>query len=211
MVVAGAVPNLAHLAAYCRNRTDDPKACDAVPADSSSSGTVMGKPADVLPLKAIVLMEPFLALFDKDGLKSVEMPALLYRAQQSDLAAEGTIFALAAGLPRAPQQETTTGGHCVRVVCRVIGSGIIAPRRSNSAHFSSTVARHYRAKPRARGLASPAKACGVTPGCIPCRYEPAPRSPGPPERTTASGDGRSPASPGNVFVSIASFRQEVRR
>ena len=35
LIVAGAVPDLAHLAAYCRDRTDDPKACDGVPTDGS--------------------------------------------------------------------------------------------------------------------------------------------------------------------------------
>lgn len=115
LVVAGAIPNLAHLSAYCRNRTDDPRACDGVPADSPPSGAVLGKSADVLPLKAIVLMEPFGALFDRDGLKSVTMPALLYRAERSDLAAEGNILALAAGLPRPPRQEITPGGHFIFV------------------------------------------------------------------------------------------------
>lgn len=115
LVVAGAIPNLAHLSAYCRNRTDDPRACDGVPADRPSLPLVSGKSADVLPLKAIILLEPFGALFDRDGLKSVVIPALLYRAEQSDLAAEGNIFALARELPRPPQQESTPGGHFIFV------------------------------------------------------------------------------------------------
>lgn len=111
LVVAGAIPNPAHLSAYCRNRTNDPRACDGVPAESPSSDTFIGKSADVLPLKAVVLIEPFGALFDQDGLKSVDMPVLLYRAEQSDLAAEGNILSLAAALPRPPRQEITPGGH----------------------------------------------------------------------------------------------------
>ncbi len=115
LIVAGAVPNPAHLSAYCRNRTNDPRACDGVPADSPPSDTIIGKSADVLPLKGIVLMEPFGALFDQNGLRSVEMPVLLYRAEQSDLAAEGNILALAAGLPRPPRQQITPGGHFIFV------------------------------------------------------------------------------------------------
>src|SRR5258708_27760861 len=60
-------------------------------------------------------MEPFGALFDQNGLRSVEMPVLLYRAEQSDLAAEGNILALAAGLPRPPRQQITPGGHFIFV------------------------------------------------------------------------------------------------
>jgi len=43
------------------------------------------------------------------------MPVLLYRAEDSDLPADGNIFALAAGLPHTPQQETTPGGHFIFV------------------------------------------------------------------------------------------------
>src|SRR5207244_1315450 len=70
---------------------------------------------DALGLKALVLLEPFGAVFDRDGLRPVDMPVLLYRADHSDLAAEGNIFALAAALPRQPQQRSTPGGHFVFV------------------------------------------------------------------------------------------------
>jgi predicted dienelactone hydrolase len=113
LVVAGATPSLAHLSAYCRGRTDDPRACDGAPAEVPPSDLVPGKSADALPLKAIVLLEPFGALFDPDGLKPVDMPVLLYRAEHSDLAAEGNILALASALPRPPLQETTPGGHFI--------------------------------------------------------------------------------------------------
>jgi predicted dienelactone hydrolase len=115
LVVGGAIPNWAHLAAYCRNRTDDPRACDGAPADNLAPAAVLKKSADALPLRALTLMEPFGALFDRYGLQSVEMPVLLYRAEHSDLAAERNIFALAAGLPRPPQQKTTPGGHFIFV------------------------------------------------------------------------------------------------
>ena len=56
-------------------------------------------------------MEPFGALFDQDGLKAVDMPVLLYRAERSDLKADGGSLALAKSLPRQPRQESTAGVH----------------------------------------------------------------------------------------------------
>jgi len=51
--------------------------------------------------------------FDRDGLTSVDMPTLLYRAGGSDLKADGNIIALAAALPHPPRQETVPGGHFI--------------------------------------------------------------------------------------------------
>ena len=113
LIVAGAVPDLAHLAAYCRDRTDDPKACDGVPTDGSLANVVGKRSPDALAMKALVLMEPWGALFDRNGLTSADMPTLLYRAESSDLKAEGNIHALAAALPRRPRQETVPGGHFI--------------------------------------------------------------------------------------------------
>ena len=109
LMVAGAIPDLAHLAAYCRDRTDDPKACDGVPTDGSLANVVGKRSPDALAMKALVLMEPWGALFDRNGLTSVDMPTLLYRAEGSDLKAEGNILALAAALPHPPRQETVPG------------------------------------------------------------------------------------------------------
>jgi predicted dienelactone hydrolase len=114
LIAAGAIPSLAHLAAYCTNRANDPRACGGAPTNGARV-PVYGKPADVLPLKAIVLLEPFGALFDREGLQSPQMPALLYRAEQSDLANEGNVFAVAAALPRTPQLKSTPGGHFIFV------------------------------------------------------------------------------------------------
>lgn len=114
LVVAGAVPSLAHLAAYCRDRTDDPRACDGVPTDMSAD-VARQQPAGGLALKALVLMEPFGALFDRERLRSVNVPVLLYRAERSDLKADGNIFALAEALPRPPQHVTVPGGHFIFV------------------------------------------------------------------------------------------------
>jgi predicted dienelactone hydrolase len=115
LIVAGAIPDLAHLAAYCRDHTDDPKACDGVPTDGSLANAVGKRSPDALAMKALVLMEPWGALFDRNGLTSVDMPTLLYRAEGSDLKAEGNILALAAALPHPPRQETVPGGHFIFV------------------------------------------------------------------------------------------------
>jgi predicted dienelactone hydrolase len=113
LIAAGAVPSLVHLAAYCRDRTDDPKACDGVPTDGSLANVVGKRSPDALAVKALVLMEPWGALFDRNGLTSVDTPTLLYRAEGSDLKAEGNILALAAALPHQPRQETVPGSHFV--------------------------------------------------------------------------------------------------
>ena len=113
LIAAGASPSLAHLAAYCRDRSDDPKACDGVPTDGSLANAVGKRSPDALAVNALVLMEPWGALFDRDGLTSVDMPTLLYRAAGSDLKADGNIIALAAALPHPPRQETVPGGHFI--------------------------------------------------------------------------------------------------
>jgi predicted dienelactone hydrolase len=112
LLAAGATPHFAHLVSYCRGRTDDPLACDTIDT-SDTSDVIFGQTADVLPAKALVLMDPFGAPFDRDALTAVRMPVLLYRAERSELAAEGNIFALAAALPRPPRQETVPGGHFI--------------------------------------------------------------------------------------------------
>jgi predicted dienelactone hydrolase len=115
LIVAGATPSLAHLAAYCRDRGDDPMACDGVPTDGSLASAVGRRSPDALAVSALILMEPFGALFDRDGLTSVGMPTLVYRAEGSDLKADGNILALAAALPHPPRQETIPGGHFIFV------------------------------------------------------------------------------------------------
>jgi predicted dienelactone hydrolase len=115
LITAGAAPNLAHLSAYCRNRTDDPRACGGVPTNIPPTDAIVRKSADALPVKALVLMEPFGAPFERNGLKAVDMPTLIFRAANSDLQAESNILALARGLPRPPRQVTVPGGHFVFV------------------------------------------------------------------------------------------------
>ncbi|MDI3560519.1 dienelactone hydrolase [Bradyrhizobium sp. Arg816] len=112
LIAAGATPDWAHLVSYCRERTDDPRACDGIDTNDTSH-VIFGQAADVLPLKALVLMEPFGAPFDREALTALTMPVLLYRAEHSDLRPEGNILALAAALPRSPKQESVPGGHLV--------------------------------------------------------------------------------------------------
>jgi predicted dienelactone hydrolase len=112
LLAAGATPDFANWVSYCRGRTDDPLACDGLDTNDTSH-FILGQAADVLPVKALVLMEPFGALFDRGALTAVRMPVLLYRAEHSELGAEGNIFALAAALPRPPRQETVPGGHFI--------------------------------------------------------------------------------------------------
>ena len=110
LIAAGATPDFAHLVSYCRGRTDDPRACDGIDTNDTSH-VIFGQAADVLPVKALVLLEPFGAPFDREAPASLTMPVLLYRAEHSDLRPEGNIFALAAALPRPPRQESVPGGH----------------------------------------------------------------------------------------------------
>ena len=118
LLAAGATLDLAHWVPYCRGRTDDPLVCDGLNTNShvilgEAADAILGQAADVLPAKALVLMDPLGALFDRDALTAVRMPVLLYRAEHSELGAEGNIFALAAALPRPPRQETVPGGHFI--------------------------------------------------------------------------------------------------
>jgi predicted dienelactone hydrolase len=116
LIVAGAVPDLAHLAAYCRDHAGDLRACDGVRADDAdANGPRYVRSVDAMPLKALVLMEPFGALFERNGLASIDLPILLYRSLNSDLRADGNALALARALPRRPYEVTVPGGHFVFV------------------------------------------------------------------------------------------------
>jgi predicted dienelactone hydrolase len=113
LVVAGAVPDFAHLSAYCRSHHDDPRACGGIPADGSLDNLIGRASPDRLPVKALVLMEPFGAVFAQKDLADVRQPTLIYRARQSDLQADGNVLALARELPKPPQEESVDGGHFI--------------------------------------------------------------------------------------------------
>jgi predicted dienelactone hydrolase len=116
LIVAGATIDLAHLSAYCHDHADDSRACDGIATDGSWAKVPPGRKSDdALPLKALVLLEPYGALFEPKGLGSLDLPILIYSASQSDLRAEGNALALAKALPRPPQQVAVPGSHFVFV------------------------------------------------------------------------------------------------
>ena len=109
--LAGAMPDWSHLTAYCSIHPDDEMSCNHGPRGPRGTG----RPAvpSALPLKAIVLLDPFAVPFQRDGLTNVTMPALLFRPEQSALSADGNAAALVAALPHPPRYETLPGGHFV--------------------------------------------------------------------------------------------------
>jgi predicted dienelactone hydrolase len=110
------MPDWPHVTAYCGVHPDDEMSCNHAPRGTRGTG----RPAipSPLPLKAIVLLDPFAVPFQRDGLTDVTMPALLLRPRQSALPAAGNAVALAAALPHPPRYETLPGGHFVFVdVC----------------------------------------------------------------------------------------------
>jgi predicted dienelactone hydrolase len=116
LIVAGAMIDLAHLSAYCHDHADDSRACHGIPTDGSWAKVPPGRKSDdALPLKTLVLLEPYGALFEQKGLGSLDLPVLVYSASQSDLRPEGNALALAKALPRPPQQIAVPGSHFVFV------------------------------------------------------------------------------------------------
>ncbi|MBS0245432.1 MAG: dienelactone hydrolase [Proteobacteria bacterium] len=113
LIAAGAHPDLAHWSVYCRNRTDDPKACDGVPPNLPPMSPDGSTFQNSLRVKALVLLDPLGAVFDAAGLISVTMPTLLFRPAQSDLQAEGNIINVAQALPASPRLITIPGGHFI--------------------------------------------------------------------------------------------------
>lgn len=115
--LAGAVPNVAHLVAYCAAHPRDVMSCDHAPDGNNGAvhGTNVepGTPVAPLPLKAIVLMDPYAVLFQRHELVEVSMPVLILRPNESELPAEANATGLAAALPRPPQVQNIPGGHFV--------------------------------------------------------------------------------------------------
>jgi predicted dienelactone hydrolase len=114
LIVAGATTDLAHLSAYCHDHADDSRACEGIATDGSWAKVPPGRKSDdALPLKALVLLEPYGAPIEQKSLGSLELPVLIYTASQSDLKAAGNILAVAKALPRPPQQAAVPGSHFV--------------------------------------------------------------------------------------------------
>lgn len=115
LIAAGARVDLARLSGYCHDHPDDVRACDGIATDGSwAKVPPMSKSNDVLPLKALVLLEPYGAPFDPKALASIDLPALVFGASQTDLRLEGNALAVARALPRS-QQVVLPGNHFVFV------------------------------------------------------------------------------------------------
>lgn len=111
---AGAKLNLAHLAHYCsENGDDDPRACRGIPTDGSWADIPSQASKNLLPLRALVLLEPLGASFDQPDLVSLNMPIMIVDSLQSDLKAAGNAYALAAALPQPPTTLSIPGYHFV--------------------------------------------------------------------------------------------------
>jgi predicted dienelactone hydrolase len=113
LISAGAAPDLARLSAYCREQPGDRRACGGIPLDASWDHLPVRRSADVLPLRAVVLLDPFGALFSRESLAGVTVPALIYHARQSDLRVAGNARAVAEGLPRPARHLDVAGSHFV--------------------------------------------------------------------------------------------------
>jgi len=125
--LAGGIPDFNHLDSYCDNHPDDVMSCDHAPGEGSRKKTavpwwafwVRRAPSTApLPLKALVLLDPFGVLFPRDHLTAVTMPVLIFRPDASELPGEENAIGLATALPRHPRYETVLGGHFIFVdVC----------------------------------------------------------------------------------------------
>jgi predicted dienelactone hydrolase len=127
LILAGATPDFAHLDSYCEAHPVDVMSCDHAPGGGGRKTTpvpwwafwVRPPPsAAPLPLKAIVLLDPFGVLFPRERLTSVTMPVLLFRPDHSELPGEENTAGFATALPRPPLYQTVPGGHFIFVdVC----------------------------------------------------------------------------------------------
>ncbi len=110
--LAGAVPNVAHLVAYCAAHPGDAMSCDHAPDRGNAQPAGLSAPAP-LPLKAIVLLDPFAVLFQRPELVSVTVPVLIFRATSNELPAAASVDPLTAALPRPPGVQAIPGSHFV--------------------------------------------------------------------------------------------------
>jgi predicted dienelactone hydrolase len=117
--LAGAIPNLANLTAYCAGHPNDVMSCDHAPDGRNAPSSREAVPAGAisaptpLPLKAIVLLDPYAVLFQRPELVAVSMPVLIFRPAQSELPGEANAFGLQAALPHPPEFQTIPGSHFV--------------------------------------------------------------------------------------------------
>lgn len=146
LIAAGARVDLARLSAYCREHVDDLRACAGIATDGSwAKVPPMPRSNDVLPLKALVLLEPYGAPFDTKGLESIDVPALVYAASQSDLRPEGNALAVAKALPRS-HRVVVPGNHFVFVDPCSPTLATVAREACTDPHGTDRAAIHRRIK-----------------------------------------------------------------
>lgn len=115
LTLAGATPDFAALARYCEEHPEDGMSCGGGPQSSGSGEqpAASGPPTfPTLPLKALVLLDPFAVLFSPESLAAIDLPVLLVRPEASALGA-ANILTLQETLPREPRIEYVPGGHFV--------------------------------------------------------------------------------------------------
>lgn len=119
LVLAGAKPDFALAAAYCKaDGRNDAGSCG--PARDTSAAVPEELKTWQAPseprMKALVLLDPLATMFDASGLAAVKMPVLLYRPQDDTYMKSGAnALALAKNLPLSPQESTVPGRHFVFV------------------------------------------------------------------------------------------------
>ncbi len=118
LTLAGAAPDADHFAAYCDAHGEDVASCAHAPGGGSDAMAAIRDaitPDAVKPLapKAIVLLDPFAAVFGRAGLAAVTMPVMLVRPEQSALGAAGNTLALQADLPHPPTYLAIPGSHFI--------------------------------------------------------------------------------------------------
>jgi predicted dienelactone hydrolase len=119
LTLAGAIPDAGHFMAYCDAHWDDVASCANAPGGGGSAIesairlAVTPEVSKPVTLKAIVLLDPFAAVFDKAGLAAVTMPVLVVRPEDSALGAAGNALALQADLPRPPIYQIIPGSHFI--------------------------------------------------------------------------------------------------
>jgi len=108
---------LSYLDAYCDAHPTDGMSCNDAPGGGGRRTSA--PPAGVqiplpppLPLQAIVLLDPYGALFSRDHLTAVTMPVLQFRPDHSQLGEENCA-GLAASLPIPPQFRTIPGSRFI--------------------------------------------------------------------------------------------------
>lgn len=116
LVLAGAKPDLALAAAYCKaEASNDPGSCGFARDALTQEPKIWQAPARPR-VKALVLLDPLTTMFDASGLVAINLPVRLYRPQDDVyMKAAKNALALARNLPQSPQETTVPGRHFVFV------------------------------------------------------------------------------------------------